>query len=134
MKAHLALEFIGAATWDYVRQFERFERALTDNKAVIGEDSDYLDLPGPRLLEYRLHGDFWRERPVYGRRDYSRANSKGTRGVMINYILDSEALYRVKAPVSWRSVSHYYAVVDAGGNVLKLDKEGAIEWASVHLI
>lgn len=133
MKAVLRLEYIGAATWDRLRQFERFERLVFGGKEAPW-DGDYMAQPGPRVLEYRLDGGAWIVSRIYGQRDYSKANSRGTRGVMVNYIIESGALYRVKEPVSWRSVAHYFVTVTADGGLLRMTKEEALEWASAHLV
>lgn len=134
MKAVLRLEYIGASTWDRLRQFERFERAVLGCRRAddIFVDGDaYMDLPGPRVLAYRVLGpDAGSVGPVYGHRDYSQANSKGTRGVMVVYTLEQGVIYRVKAPTSWRSSSQFFAVVDDDGSVLRMSKAEVLEWAS----
>lgn len=133
MKAVLRIEYIGAATWDRLRQFERFEEIVIGGKKTPSDD-DYMSQPGPRVLEYRLEDGAWIVSRVHGRRDYSRANSRGTRGVMVNHIIESGALYRVKEPVSWRSMAHYFVSVTADGGLLRMTKEEALEWASAHLV
>lgn len=135
MKAVLRLEFIGAATWDRLRQFDRFTRFAGYN--VNPQDwetaAEYLDLPGPRVLAYRVTGeDAGTVAPIHGHRDYSGANSKGTRGVMVVYTLEEGVIYWIKEPTSWRSASRYFAIVDSSGAVLKMTKEEALSWASVH--
>ena len=134
MKAILSLEYIGAATWDRLRQFERFERMIIGGQPLPVDHPDYMAQPGPRVTRYALEGDTWIVSEVHGQRDYSGANSRGTRGVMVRFILDDSAIYRVKEPVSWRNCAHYFAAVDADGAVLKMEQQEALKWASVHLV
>jgi len=61
--------------------------------------------------------DSTRELPA--RMDYSNANSKGSRGVMACYILESGKRYFVKAPVSWKQTDEYVCYVDENGNIIK---------------
>lgn len=127
MKTALRLEFIGASAWDALRQFESLERM-----AGIGRcdrKSRPFDRPGPCVLRcYKADDGEIRHEIVHGKRDYSRANSKGTRGVYLNYILEEDELYLVKSPDSWRSTSVYFAAVDTGGKVVKVTNEDALEW------
>lgn len=123
MKANLSLEFIGADTYDYLRT----ERLL----ASVGIKIDPEDRVsgGPWVAELRLNasGDI---RPiwVYGNRDYARANSKGTRGVMVNFILEQYRLYLINEPRSWKSVIRYHAAVTATGDIKILTIAEAEEW------
>lgn len=130
VKAHLRLEFIGAANYDMLRQFDR-----VFPKFGFGNGGDRPDhpfrWPGPCVLrmhrdaEGRVQGD-----RVWGNRDYSNANSKGTRGVYVNYILEENELYWVKAPMSWKSVSFYYCAVTPSGELKRITDEDAQEWLS----
>lgn len=54
---------------------------------------------------------------VRGRTDYSRANSKQTRGVFTAYDLEPGRLYEVKSPESWSTTKRYFAVVGESGEV-----------------
>lgn len=130
MKASLALEFIGAATADMLRQFERLE-----SKYGFGWDDDKpthpFDRRGPCVLRMCRNedGDVWGEQ-IWGKRDYSKANSKGTRGVYLHYILHENELYWIKSPQSWRSTSIYFAAVTPTGDIRRLTDKEAEEWLS----
>lgn len=134
MKASLALEFIGATIWDEIGRFDRLAtRMIPGYEAGLGsvlDQDDYMDQPGPRVLEYKIDADGLIVSRVRGQRDYSRANSKGTRGVLMHYILESGVLYQIKAPMSWRSSDRYFAVVSPTGDVVRKTKEEALAWAS----
>lgn len=135
MKAHLSLEYIGATIWDEVRQFDRLAgRIIPAYQAGLGglDRDDYMSLPGPRVLAYKIEPDGLIVSRVRGQRDYSRANSKGTRGVTMNYILEEGVLYQVKSPTSWRSSERYFATVTPGGEIARKTKEEALEWARSH--
>lgn len=130
MRGHLELEFINASNYDMLRQFDR---SFPKFGYGVGKDkpSHPFQYPGPCVL--RLYKDCdgviqWEQ--IWGKRDYSRANSKGTRFVYVHYILKENELYWVKAPQSWSSVSYYYAAVTPSGDVKRITDEEAKEWLS----
>lgn len=51
---------------------------------------------------------------VNGIKDYSRANSKKTRGVMTHYTLSSGKVYEISDPHSWGKTDRYFAIVEDG--------------------
>jgi len=55
-----------------------------------------------------------------GTRDYSNANSKKTRGVMVNYTLESGYTYEICSPESWNRTDRYFAKV-VNGEIVRLD-------------
>lgn len=60
---------------------------------------------------------------MHGKPDYALANSKGTRGVCVSYILESGCVYEVAAPQSWSATRRYYATVTGDGDVVEISKE-----------
>ena len=60
--------------------------------------------------------------------DYSRANSKGSRGVFAEYILESGKIYEVKQQISWKKVDRYFCTVTNDGDIERLDEKEVIEW------
>lgn len=124
MKAHLSLEFIGAGNYDKVKYFEsrcdmagvRHERNIGGNPWVARM---YRDRDG-------------RVRPAFlqGKRDYGSANSKCTRGVMLNFVLEENELYWVHELTSWSSHARYHVAVSPDGSVYKLTEKEAQEWLS----
>lgn len=124
MKGTLALEFIGATTHDRIKDFER-------TLETLGYKTDPEDRVrgGPWVAEVKRHpdGDFKLDF-LHGKRDYSKANSKGTRFVYVHYVLEQDRLYWVQSPQSWRSTIRYYAAVTPSGDVRRLTDEEAQEW------
>lgn len=60
---------------------------------------------------------------LWGRRDYSRANSVGSRGVVVHYELERGPIYRVSAPVSWRRDDRYWLRIDELGERRRMSRE-----------
>jgi hypothetical protein len=56
---------------------------------------------------------------ISGCRDYSTANSIGSRGIMINYHLQQGPIYEVAAPQSWRCTDRYFLRV-VTGNLIRM--------------
>lgn len=53
----------------------------------------------------------WVRSFLTGTRDYSRANSKGSRGIMVSYLLEQGPIYEIRAPLTWSSSDRYFARV-----------------------
>ena len=56
---------------------------------------------------------------LYGKIDHSRSNSKWTRGVYVNYLLETCKIYEVSHPRTRKKVIRYFVTVDDFGNVIK---------------
>lgn len=56
----------------------------------------------------------WTRAFLDGARDYSSANSIGSRGVTINFTLEEGPIYEVSAPKTWRSTDRYFCRVIEG--------------------
>jgi hypothetical protein len=126
MKASLSLEFIGASTHDYLKGAER-------TLEILGMKLDPEDRVrgGPWVAEVQRRSDGGIKLDfLWGKRDYAKANSKGTRGVYVHYVLEQDRLYWVQSPQSWKSTIRYYAAVTPSGEVRRLTDEEAQEWRS----
>lgn len=77
-----------------------------------------------RLMSYNAIGGFDR-RFIHGRKDYSRANSKGSRGVYLCYALEP-GVYEINQLTSWSSSRRYFCMVD-GESLHQLTKEEAVD-------
>lgn len=55
---------------------------------------------------------------VYGRKDYTQSNSKGTRGIYVYYTLPP-GRYLVHAPESWSRTDKYICTVTVEGEVVR---------------
>ena len=62
-----------------------------------------------------------------GKKDYSRSNSKGSRGVYASYLLESGKLYDVKSKISWKRSERYYCRVEENGDIKRISEEELIE-------
>ncbi len=58
-------------------------------------------------------------RELHGKTDYSQANSKGSRGVRVHYILESGRRYLVRSPQSWKRTDTYVCHVDEEGEIIR---------------
>lgn len=129
MKATLELEYIGADSADYLnamcRQFNQARPGLGDS--FIGRPS-----PGPWVAEIidKYPSGKLRRTFVRSNRDYSRANSKGSRGVYLWFVLESDKLYEVHARTSWKGSCNYFCAVTEAGDINNLTDDEAKEWLS----
>lgn len=63
---------------------------------------------------------------LHGYLDYSKANSKGSRGIYKLYFVD-DGLYEVTERTSWKKVRQYYLLI-ANGQKEEMNIEEAIAW------
>jgi hypothetical protein len=61
-----------------------------------------------------------------GYTDYSNANSVGSRGVFINYLLQEGNIYHVSQPRNWKHHDIYFCIV-RDGEIIKLEFKKVIE-------
>jgi len=54
--------------------------------------------------------------------DYSKANSKATRGTFKYYWLEEGGIYEVSKPISWKQTERFFCRVE-GGKIVKITKE-----------
>lgn len=114
MKVSLVVEAIGHD----LAQMHRLYRGKIDSAIpglgalALGRESEFV-----RWGIWEILAD--RRKLIYGRTDYSRANSKGSRGVRICYLLESGKRYFVKAPVSWKRTDEYFCYVSEAGEIVR---------------
>ena len=63
-----------------------------------------------------------------GSKDYKKANGKGSRGVSLSFILETNYLYEVRCHLSWRRSTQYFCAVTELGDIVELSKTEAEEW------
>lgn len=130
MKSTLKLEYIGADSADWLnamcRQFNRFGGGDFGDK-FIGRPS-----PGPWVAEVTGKYPSGKLQRLFVRshRDYSRANSKGSRGVYLWFVIESDKLYEVHERVSWKNTRNYFCCVTEQGDIYVLTDQEAEEWLS----
>lgn len=124
MRAHLKLECIGLNTRQQLQHFDRICQ-------TVGFPQEELPRFAPWVAEARIGQDggiYFHY--LYGKRDYSQANSKGSRFVYENYILEEDRLYRVCDRTSWKSTREYWVAVTPDGGLYELSDAEAAEWLS----
>lgn len=120
MKIFLELELHG----DDVRQLGRLYGGIVDEMAPglgvsifhIPPSAWIAEISGPDS-KYKFKREFLRFK-----KDYSRANSVGSRGVYANYILESGRIYDVKC-----HKDRYYCKIDDQGKIIRLTESEVIE-------
>lgn len=127
MKASLQLEYIGANSFDAIRGVERML-----NSAAPGLGSAFIgEIPtGPYVAEITWDQESMRflKTPLTSQRDYRHANGKGSRGVMLRFILKSDQLYEVYERISWRRSDTYFVAVSEYGTIYRLKDHEVKEW------
>lgn len=122
MKATVSAEAIGL----HSRERDPLVRAL------LGNDPQQLR---PWCAEITSHD------PAYGyqrtflrpRRDYSRANSAGSRGIHFWWTLETGQLYQLCSRESWTGRMHRrWLVVTDDGDTRELTQKEADQWLSDH--
>lgn len=118
------LECIGDDCIQFLRQVEQFERMFfpysdsskVRERAWVAIIKDY-----DKRCSY---GGFLREF-LRGNKDYSEANSKGSRGVYKYYYLEEGYIYEVSEPTSWKNTNRYFCRVE-NGEEIEMSKEEVI--------
>jgi len=103
MKANLKIEAIGYNSNNLNRLLPRSMR--------IPSRYWVAEITGVHSV-YKLDRTFLR-----GKIDYREANSKASRGVHVNYILEAGKIYEVSKPQSWRSTVRFFATVSESGEI-----------------
>ncbi len=67
---------------------------------------------------------------IHGYLDYSKANSKGSRGIYKLYFVD-DGLYEVTERTAWRRVEQYYLLI-TNGQKNRMTLEEAIAWLETN--
>jgi len=75
-----------------------------------------------QIIDFDPHFKYKREF-IRGKKDYSEANSKGSRGVFVFYLLESGNIYEVKT-----YKSRYFCKVNQEGEIIKMTKEEVDKW------
>jgi hypothetical protein len=60
--------------------------------------------------------------------DYRSANAKGSRGVFLTFILETDRLYNVHEYISWKRSHDYLCAVSENGDIVELTNSEATEW------
>ena len=124
MKAHLALEWIG---YDLDTQLARTDRFL----ARLSGANDGREIKGlskrPWVAEITGPSERFgfERRFVEGMIDFKNANSKGSRGVELHFVLESGRIYEVRHHGSWKTESRYFCVITEDGDIEEVEEAWA---------
>lgn len=123
MQASLELELIGYNDGSFLRsQYYFVKRSMGRHaaNALIGDIKCLARYGVTQVMTLN---------PVEGRDinckvDYTRSNSKRSRGIYGYYILQSGYLYYVQSPITWRNTERYFCYVHPkNGNIVRLHED-----------
>lgn len=118
MKAVLTLEYIGEAQDAKMRGLGRLLGGAPSRSPWVAEIIGKH--PSGKLERVFLNAN----------KDYKNANSKGSRGINLWFVLESDKLYEVHAYSSWRHSYNYFCAATANGDIQTLTDKEATEWLS----
>lgn len=127
MKAILKLEAIGD---DMHATFDLFRGIANDAMPRLG-DVTFGAAPGrPWVAEILGPGPAYTHarRFVRAKKDYSKANSKGSRGVYLWYVLESGHVYEVNERKTWSTTERYFVRVADDGGIVRVPAEEVATW------
>lgn len=124
MKAALKIEWIPD-------DFYNFYRRLHKKSCDAQKSMHPGEMPDPcyvyKIVSINLDGTY-NYKNVPHRKDCSRANNSGTRGVYRWYILESRSVYEVRAARNWNKYQTYYCMVDDDGEIIKIGIDEVHQW------
>lgn len=128
MKAVLELEVIGDNLYAYRRMVRE---GKADPQPRQTAQADKLAPKGTRPWVARItgldaHYGLSREFVRFQQKDYTQANSVGSRGVFVYYTLDP-GVYEVNERVTWQKTRRYFIRVDSD-TITEITREEVLEW------
>jgi len=127
MKAQMKIEAIG----DDVDQMLRLWTNIL-NEGLPGLGDMTLGKPLHTYWVAQITGDDskykYARRFLRGKKDYTHANRKGSRGVFVYYLLESGYVYDVKKS----SKRRFFCIVDDQGDIVEVDKDFVDQWIKDH--
>lgn len=132
MKATLKLEVFGDNTRQHLKLWESVVNEVLPGvgSALIGKYPSscwVAEIVGPDA-KFGFDRQF-----VKPRKDYSKANSVGSRGVYNWYVIESGRYYEVKEQTSWRRGDRYFIKVTENGDVQRVAKSEVEQWLKNRL-
>lgn len=116
MKAQISLEHIGASQDARMYSLGRLAGWKSSRRPWVAE------IVG-KFPSGKLDREF-----IDGKNGYLHSNSKGSRGVNVVFILETNKLYQVHFYSSWKSCCEYFCAVTENGDIKKLTESEANEW------
>jgi hypothetical protein len=68
------------------------------------------------------------------KRDYTKANQRGNRGIYSWYILESEKMYEVYRPLNWSKHERFLCKVSEDGAIIKITEENVKKWLKENIL
>jgi hypothetical protein len=65
---------------------------------------------------------------LQSKKDYSRANSKGSRGIYAEYVLETGRIYEVKCMATWSRFDRYFCMVTNAGDIVRIEQLEVDQW------
>ena len=112
------LECIGDDTAQAMRQFASLESFFLGGKSRCGS----FNRAWVAIIKDHYKGKFLREFPK-GYKDYSEANSVGSRGIYKYYYLEEGNIYEVSEPKSWKRTDRYFCRIEDGQEIRMTEDE-----------
>lgn len=120
MLAVLSLEFIG-------EDFEAATRAASRAAKKVGYDLGHKSSrPWVARITGRCEKYTYAREFLRGQIDYSRANSTGSRGVFLYFVL-KDGIYEVYKHLSWKRSRRYFIRVEVT-TITEISREEVEEW------
>ena len=123
MLAQLKIEAIGDSTDAQIKAYHKTVSTMLGRNfadAFIGKSAPSYWVA--RITGTDIRYGYQREF-LHGKKDYTNANSIGSRGVEVSYLLESGNIYEVKKHVSWKRSVRYFCTVDDNGDIIDMSKE-----------
>lgn len=126
MRAVLELELIGENYFAYQRSAKQRHKPTERLQEYLGGDQSRPWVK--RIIGYDPSIQAFISMPVNGQIDYSRANSTGSRGVYLYYIL-TDGIYEVNERETWKRVRRYFIRVQ-GTTITEIEREEVMQCLS----
>lgn len=124
MRAVIKLEMIADDYfWHTRRRLWPFEKELR-YMCRLGPDKS------PSWVARLLPG--MKRKYLQGTRDYSQANSTGSRGIFTYYVL-ADGIYEINDRIAWNRVKHYFVRVE-GTTITEITGGEAEQWLRNHTL
>jgi hypothetical protein len=131
MKASLKIEAIGDNTYQYTKLWKGILNSGMPGLGDMLTEGVRVPYWVARIIGHDPKYKYVREF-LKGKKDYTKANSKGSRGVYLWYILESGYVYEVSSPSTWSRIDRYFCTVTDDGEIQRVDKDYVDQWIKDH--
>lgn len=124
----LALEWLGQDSDKAMREWQRVERQMGIRDGESPSRRPWV----AEIMGFSERYDLDR-RWLDGRIDYTYANSIGSRGVYLHYMLDRGRIYEVRSFVSWATEDRYFGI-PYRDIMIRISKEEVVQCLTEELL